>query len=473
MKRILYYSVVSMLLLSAACTKVLDKSPVSSIPEENYYRNTAEVETGVLGAYAALRAVYNYDYVIAGLRSDDSYISDAEGDMNQIDGFGENTSNSYIASYWQNSYYVIKQCNTVLKYLNNVTDATSKANFEGEVKFLRAHMYFNLVRLWGAVPLVTSAVAYNDPALYQKADTAGVYAQIIADLTVAMQQLPGSWDVTEAGRVNSYAAKGMLAKVQLTRKNYAAARVLLQDLVTTPGPCQLLPSFKSVFGTGNEMNAEILYAVRFKSNANGVGNFFTYDLDKLTGAVGFRSASDYRGRYVTADSVRKNTTFLIYASTTGSLSYYDGGKYQDAGSLKYDGGADFVVLRYADILLMYAEVVNEMDGTDAGPAPADALTQFNRIRTRAGVPVYTATSSAVKTRDAFRTAIKAERRLEFGIEDQRWFDLLRWNDAVTVMNAHFVTRGLTATMAAYQVLYAIPQREIDISNGVLKQNTGY
>ena len=473
MKPILYLYIIGLLVLAVSCSKALDKSPISSIPEEEYYRNDDEVQTGVLGAYAALRNVYNYDYVIAGLRSDDSYISESEGDMNQIDGFSENTSNSYIASYWQHSYFAVKQCNTVLKYLGNVIDAANKARFEGEARFIRAHMYFNLVRLWGAVPLVTTAVAYNDPALFQKADTAAVYAQIITDLTAAINLLPGIIQPTDAGRVSSYAAKGMLAKVQLTRKNYGAARILLQDLVTTPGPCQLLPSFKNVFGTGNEMNAEIMYAVRYKSNANGVGNDFTYNLDKATGAVGFRSASDYRGRYVTADSARKNTTFAMYASTTGSISYYNAGKYLDPGSLRYDGGADFIVLRYADILLMYAEVVNEMDGTDAGPAPADALTQFNRIRTRAGVPVYTATSATVRTKDAFRTAIKAERRLELGVEDQRWYDLLRWNDAVAIMNAHFTTRSLTSVMAAHQVLYAIPQREIDVSNGVLKQNFGY
>jgi len=149
------------------------------------------------------------------------------------------------------------------------------------------------------------------------------------------------------------------------------------------------------------------------------------------------------------------------------------GKYQDPTALKNDGGADFIVLRYADILLMYAEVVNEMDGTAAGPAPAGALTQFNRIRQRAGVPVYVATATQVATQAAFRTTIKAERRREFAIEDQRWYDLLRWGDAVTAMNAHFTSRALPNTVEAFQVLYPVPQREIDISNGVMPQNPGY
>src|SRR4051812_45828098 len=109
---------ISLLLLSltvwCGCSKSLNRKPVSALTEETYYKTTEEVETGVIGAYAALRDVYNLDYILAGLRSDDSYISAAEGDINQIDGFGERSTNSYVASYWQTAYFTIKQCNTVL-----------------------------------------------------------------------------------------------------------------------------------------------------------------------------------------------------------------------------------------------------------------------------------------------------------------------------------------------------------------------
>ncbi|MBS1565515.1 MAG: RagB/SusD family nutrient uptake outer membrane protein [Bacteroidetes bacterium] len=476
MKHMIYYICLSLSLplLIAGCSKALDKKPVSGLTEESYYRNTDEVETAVIGTYAALRDVYNLDFILAGLRSDDSYISEAEGDMNQIDGFGERSTNSYVAAYWQTAYFTIKQSNTVLKYLGNVTDAQKKTLFEGEAKFIRAHMYFNLVRLWGDVPLVTTDVAYNDPKLYVRTNKDSVYNQIIADLQAAIQKLPASWDATVVARATSYAAKGMLAKVYMTQKNYNAARVLLQDLVDNPGPLQLLSSYKNVFGLNNEMNAEVMYAVRYKSNSNGLGNIFTYNFDKVSGSPGYRSASDFRGSavFVTADSVRKSTTFLTGGDY--GTSYYDVGKYQDPTALKNDAGADFIVLRYADILLLYAEVVNELDGTAAGPAPAAALTQFNRIRTRAGVPTYVNNASQVATQSAFRTTIKAERRRELGIEDQRWYDLLRWGDAITAMNAHFVARGLTTHVVQdYQALYPIPQREIDISNGVMKQNNGY
>jgi len=167
----------------------------------------------------------------------------------------------------------------------------------------------------GDVPLIITSVDYNDPRLFVRTNKDTVYNQIIADLQLAVQQLPASWDISEVARVTRYAARGMLAKVYLTRQNYAAARPLLQDLVDNPGTYQLMPSYKNVFGLNNEMNAETMYSVRYKSNSNGLGNTFTYSMDKVSGSPGFRSASDLRGSaiYVTADSVRKSTTFLTGA----------------------------------------------------------------------------------------------------------------------------------------------------------------
>ncbi|KAI9435217.1 RagB/SusD family protein [Russula earlei] len=417
---------------------------------------------------------------MAGLRSDDSYISTAEGDINQVDGFIEYPTNSYVANYWQTSYFAILQCNTVLNYLNNVTDSTRKKYFEGETKFIRAHMYFNMVRLWGSVPLITTLVGYND--VTPRADSATIYNQIIADFKTAIQYLPASWDASQAARATVGAAKGMLAKVYLTQKNYAAARPLLLDLLQNPGTYQLMPSYKNIFGVSNEMNAEVMYAVRYKSNSNGLGETYTYNMDKVSGSVGFRSASDLRGSsvYVTADSIRKNVTFLTGGDY--GTSYYDGGKYLDPSAPKNDAGVDFIVLRYADIVLMYAEVVNEMDGATPLTAadatnPLSRLYQLNLVRKRANPAatslVYAYNNAAVNTQASFRTTIKAERRREFAIEDMRWYDLIRWGDAVTVMNAHFATRALTNVVLPYQVLYPVPQREIDISNHVITQNQGY
>src|SRR4051812_46630874 len=116
-------------LLAGGCKKFINQQPVSTLDAENFYRNTEEVETGVFGAYASLRGVYNFDYILAGLRSDDSYISTSDGDINQIDGFIEIPTNSYISNYWQNAYFAIKQSNTVLKYLGNVTDAAKRDRF--------------------------------------------------------------------------------------------------------------------------------------------------------------------------------------------------------------------------------------------------------------------------------------------------------------------------------------------------------
>ncbi|HSC37774.1 MAG TPA: RagB/SusD family nutrient uptake outer membrane protein, partial [Chitinophagaceae bacterium] len=396
---------------------------------------------------------------------------------NLIDGFKEGPTNSYVAQYWQDAYYAIKQCNTVLKYIDRVTDTTKKKYFEGEARFIRAHMYFNLVRLWGDVPLVTTDVAYNDTSYFHRVNAGAVYNQIVADFSAAVQKLPPSWDATETARVSTYAAKGMLAKVYLTLKNYPAARILLQDLLDNPGTYALQSSYKNIFGLRNEMNNEIMYAVRYKSYSNGMGENYTFNMDKVSGSVGYRSAGDFRGTtlWPAADSIRKSATFSTGGSVYGS-DYYNVAKYIDPTAPKNDAGADFIVLRYADILLMYAEVVNEIDGAPAS-ATAPSLVALNRVRQRANPAattlVYLYTSTAVKTQDAFRTTIKAERRREFGMEDQRYYDLLRWNDAVTAMNAHFSYRGISVVVQPYQVLYPVPQREIDISGHIITQNPGY
>jgi len=500
--------ILPILIILAGCSKFLDRQPNSINTEASYYQNTTQVETGVIGCYASLRDVYNLDFILAGLRSDDAYISQSDGDINTIDFFSEETTNSYVESYWKAAYNSIKQCNVVLKYLGNVTDSIKKLQFEGEVRFIRAHMYFNLVRLYGAVPLVLNEVPYNDTlSSIKRIDPSIVYRQIISDFDSAIIKLPLVSNPAQVGRVNVYAAKGMLAKVYLTLGNnlnqpypnpyYDSSKTLLLDLLNNPGQYQLLPNYTSVFGVNNEMNPEIIYAVRYQSNANGIGNYFTYDMEHLPGSPGFKAASDFRGNtpFPAADVIRFNQTFIpvsITSSTTGitGISYFCGGKYQDPNSVQNDGGSDFIVLRYADIIMMYAEVENEINGNTPLTA-ADAtnftsrLYQLNRIRTRASesvpanVPVYAYNSSSVKTQASFRTTLQAERRREFGEEDQRWYDLLRWGPIVfrTNINKHLVATKAADTLTdVHQMIYAIPQREIDIANGygiIMPQNPGY
>jgi hypothetical protein len=451
---------VGMALMLGGCNKFLDQTPVSTLAEANYYRNTAELKTAVIGCYSALLPLYNDNYIVVDLRSDDTYVSEAEGDHNQIDGFSERSTNSYLGKYWTESYFVIRQTNTVLKYLDNVTDSVSKRHFEGEAKFLRAHMYFNLVRLWGSVPLVTTSIAYNDSIAITQVPAAVTYEQIISDLKDAAGLLPVSWAANESSRVTTHVAKAMLAKVYLTRKDYASARPLLADLITSPGNFKLQPAYRNVFGIGNETNSEIMYSVRYRANSNGMGQEFTYNYARLTGSQNMRISRDLRNVFVTADSQRRNMTI------TQDGSYYLPGKFLDPGAPVKDAGADYIILRYADVILMYAEVLNETEGPSS-----DALAQLNKIRARAGVTQYTTTQLA--TQDVFRNAVKLERRLEFGTEGHRLFDLIRWGDLETAMNAAFVTLGRTARLQSYQNLYPIPQREIDITNGKLRQNSGY
>ena len=485
----IFLIIISISILSIGCTKFIDKQPQSFYTQDNFYKDSSQIEAGVIGCYASLRNVYNLDYILAGLRSDDAYISESDGDINQIDFFSETTTNSYVQSYWQAAYFTINQCNTVLKYLDTIKDPIKKNQYEGELKFIRAQMYFNLVRLYGDIPLVLNTISYTDSSAFKRVNKDTVYNYIIKDFQVAIQKLPIMSDPSQIARVNLYAAKGMLAKVYLTQQNYQDSKVILTDLLNNSGPYKLLSDYRSVFGINNEMNPEVMFAVRYQANSNGMGNYFTYSMAHLSGSPGFRAATDFRGStpFPEADSLRKYQTFVVSTSSTGSKSYYCGGKYQDLNSAQNDGGSDFIVLRYADIILMYAEVENEINGNTLltvadATNPSSRLYQLNRIRTRAcgsipaAVPVYVYSSTSVKTQSGFRSTLKAERRRELGEEDQRWYDLIRWGDAVSVMNSHFLTRAINTVIDNHQTVYPIPQREIDIASGYgykMDQNSGY
>lgn len=456
---ILVFSILS------GCKKFLDQKPISSLVQEAYYSNTSEVETGVISCYDGLQQVYDIEYKTTEVRSDNNGNNalPIEGDWGAVIKFIDAPSTYFNLDFWQRSYNVIARCNLVLQYLDNVEDPVSKNYFEGEAKFIRSLMYFNLVRLYGEVPLITSSIKYNDTEKFKRVPVAQVYDQIKTDLQTAMSMLPASWTNAQGlARVNKYAAQALAGKVYLTLKDWANAKSQLEPLATG-STYQLMPSFSDVFDLTKEMNKEIIFSVRYKSNSGGEGNTFSYIYTANGDARYIRGAASYLALFVTADSVRKRVTF----STSNALC----GKFLDPTAPKMDAGNDFPVIRFADVLLMYAEALNEIDA-----APTDAnLIPLNKVRQRAGagLSLYTALGN---TQVSIRDAIDRERRLEFGFENSRWYDIARKEPAVaaTLMNNFLTEAGYTnINVQPYRILYPIPQNEIDLGSGVLTQNPGY
>ena len=450
-----------MILSFTGCKKFLDEKPISNLIEETYYRNTDEVETGVIACYDGLQKVYDIEFKLTEIRADNTSGVSLEGDWGAIKFFRDAPSNFFLLDFWQRSYNTIARCNLVLKYLDNVTDPVKKKYFEGEAKFIRSLMYFNLVRLYGDVPLLTASIKYNDFEKFKRISKAQIYTQLKTDLLTSVDACPPSWPTAQLARATRGASQALLAKVYLTLKDYPNAKLQLDPLVGTNfkgSTYQLNPSYAAIFSTASEMSKEIIFAVRYKASANGEGNSFSYEYSNNGDARNVKASAPYQALFEAAD-VRKASTFN---SANGLCT-----KFLDATAPQRDAGNDFPVIRFADVLLMSAEVANELSATPGN----DVLTPLNEVRSRAVASIYNATN--LNTKEA---AILKERKLEFGFENQRWYDLVRLEESntISILNAYLVATGNSnITVPAFRLIYPIPQTEIDLSKGNLSQNTGY
>ena len=445
-----------------ACQKdFLELKPLSQPNVDNFYKTANDFGNAVNGAYDALQSANQYggDFnTLIETRSDnvlDNDPSSSAGLRYNIDRFIEPTTNSVLRDTWGSLYTGINRCNLILDKIDAITiDAPLKARYKGEAQFIRALSYFNLVRLWGKVPLVLTAGTTTDARSYTRNEIADIYTAIEKDLTAAAAGLPVSYTGTDVGRATSGAAKGLLGKVYVTEKKYDLAVTTLKELVSGT-TYQLLPNVADVFAVNNKNNAELLFAVKFKKGGLlGEGHGSWYGT-----SIGDNIEPSLRAAFSPGD---KRLPLTVQVPVPTSINAVPR-KFYDELSATSDVGNDFPVLRFADVLLLYAEAVNEVGYQATG----DAFTALNRVRNRAGVPAYTAADLANK--EAFRTAVIKERRLELALENDRWFDLIRTGTAVEAIKVTGIT------MPAYRVYYPIPQSEIDVYNNktTFPQNEGY
>lgn len=447
-----------------SCKKFLDEKPISNLIEQSYYRNTEEVETGVIACYDGLQKVYDIEFKLTEIRADNTSGVSLEGDWGAIKFFRDAPSNFFLADYWQRSYNTIARCNLVLKYLENVSDPVKKKYFEGEAKFIRSLMYLNLVRLYGDVPLLTASIQFDDFEKFKRISKTEVYNQVKTDLLTSVDYCPPSWPTAQVARATKAAAQALLAKVYLTLKDYPNVKAQLAPIVGANfkgSAYQLNPSYAAIFSTASEMSKEILFAVRYKASANGEGNSFSYEYTNNGDARNVKASAAYQALFEATD-VRKASTFN---AANGLCT-----KFLDATAPQRDAGNDFPVIRFADALLMYAEASNEL-----APTPTnDVLGPLNEVRARAVASPYN--SIGLNTKELARDAIFKERKLEFGFENQRWYDLVRMDQATTiaVLNAYLAATGNpNITVPAYRLIFPIPQTEIDLSKNNLSQNPFY
>lgn len=474
-KKIIIYGI-PMLLLSMVITSCkksfVDITPRGIVPVTTYYTTEIDIRNALTGTYSSLRPIYNEQYGFGELPSDNAQTyGESEVLYGEQDKLTWAATSINLQNAWARFYATIAYANIVLEHVGTppMTEA-NRNSYTGQAKFLRALMYFNLVRMYGGVPLILKEITSETEALsYNRSPAAAVYAQIEKDLTEAAAVLPAAYTGSDIGRATSTAANALLGKVYMYQNKFTEAESTLATVSANAGT--LLP-YDQIFGQGKDNNRDIIFSVQYLGGGFGEGNTFARSfvpqpsgttITAVTGNSNNSGTPDLYNAFEAGDN-RRNTAIGVYSA--GTLVYYYAKKfvYQSVGA-NSEGDNDWPVLRYADIILLYAEALNENNKTP------DALTQLNLVRSRSGLAAKTGLSQI----DA-RTAIRNERRVELCFEGERWFDLIRWNIMVTVMQAHKTNyvpaNGSIGNVLPTLSLYPIPRREITL-NPNLTQNPGY
>lgn len=437
-----------------SCTKELDQKPITEKDLKNFLTNEKETEEYVISIYGSLQrnGLYGLQLpALAEIPSDNTYDEVPANDggiYGDLDQFKAISTNDMIDANWLQSYITIQRANVVLNRIDNISYASSvtKNARKGEAQFIRSLMYFNMVRLYGDVPL--TATETMNPNLYfgtGRTASAIVYQQIITDLKDAITNLPPT--TTQQGRVIKTAAQALLGKVYLTQKNYRLAKEQIDAVVASP--LHGLVAIETLFALNNENNKEIIFSVQFAAGVNGNTEGSTMyqqysPSGTVSGAKGHNLPTKELYNLYTASDKRKTNYVGL---STGGVPFNN--KLKKPATIA-DGASDFVVLRFADVLLMKAEIENELDNHDAVAGP------LNEVRNRAGLLNTTATTKA-----QLKTAIDLERRLELVGEGHRWFDLLRNGNAVSTMNTWFSSQNIPITISEKNLLMPIPQSQIN------------
>lgn len=479
---IIYRAAALVLLLSSCGKGFIDLKPISTITTDNFYKTEEDFKNAVNGAYNALRTggTYGVDsYIFAEIRSDNSIpvASGSVTDQDEFDRFYIRTTNPFINNRWSNSYTAISRCNAILDRITPVAMSDAlKARYIGEAKFLRALFYFNLVRTFGDVPLVLKEITNgNEGYEYGRNARAEVYAQIEKDLTEAAAALPPSYTGADVGRATAGAARAILGRVLLAQKKFAPAAVELKAVIDL-GQYALVPVYANFFVVNNKNNKEAIFDVQYRSGGIGQGNPWPNSFAPqnsgnaviMFGGDGNNAPTDdLLNEYEAGDQRKDATIATSYVNANGvTIPGNFVKKYRDVPGIKNDNGNNIPIIRYADVLLMYAECLNEAGYVAGG----DAFNYLNEVRNRAGLADLTA--AEVPDQAAFRLAMEHERRVEFAFENLRWYDLVRTDRAITVLNGKSTQINLVNPVTPQNQVFPIPQSQIDINSSKITQNEG-
>ncbi len=462
MKKILVLASLATLLMTSCGDSFFDLEPASSVTIDKVYKTASDYNVAVIGCYAKLQSQVNFYTECCEYRSDNlSLDAPTAGtqDRYDIDHFTEKPSNGILSSYWANFNNNVYRCNLLLDQIDGANFAENlKKQYKGEAMFIRALNYFNMYRIWGGIPATKHVVSAAEALKVARYSDEQMFDLIAGDLKeiVDNNYLPETYSSADMGRATSGAAKALLGKVYLTFHKWTEAKDILSQLI---GKYQLVSPIAQVFNVDNKNNNEIIFAVHFNKEIEGEGHSYWYNLTNASDDT--NQTSSLLNTFPTGDTRKDLITYVQVEKNVRLMN-----KFYDTKSPTFKTvGNDQILLRYADVLLMYAEALNEIQ-YDASEGSL-ALKYLNAVRQRAGISNLTA--KQLPTQDKFRKGILVERQREFPYEGQRWFDLVRMGFAKSVMAENGVE------IKDYQLLFPIPQQEIEkVGNkSIFWQNPGY
>ncbi|GAC1372326.1 MAG: RagB/SusD family nutrient uptake outer membrane protein [Hymenobacter sp.] len=496
------------LLLATGCQKdLLDKVNPNAPSTAQFWKSQDDAVKGVYACYSGIQqyACYGHSWQFITARSDESYSQSPFVELAIFTRFIQTNNNFFISSFAWNDYYrTIYRTNQVLTHVPDIQmDATLKKRLLAETRFVRALMYFDLDSFFGNVPLILTESVVTTRA--KQATPAEVEAQVIADLQAAIPDLPLTYSGADKGRATKGAAQALLAKMYMQQRKWAEASALFQQIIDSK-TYSLVPSYLDNFTEANENNSESLFEVQYTGSVLDVGQGQDnasasegYDRPNFFGPPIY-SFSDVQPRRWLLDAYTDSTVALAPGSTKNhqidprrdisiissiNPDRFYGKTFQELGynpnqqywrkSLNdrtrttpenFTSGINFRVIRYADVLLLQAEALNELG------QPAAAVPLVNQVRQRVGLAPIVA---ANYTQNSLRLYMRNERGRELAGEGQRWFDILRWGlldnqaglDDLKTRDGDFANFVLGKSK-----LLPIPQSDIDIDPNI-KQNPGY
>jgi starch-binding outer membrane protein, SusD/RagB family len=481
-------SCLGLCLFTLGCQPELNLAPISNKSTATFYKTEADASTALTAAYSVLQtSIYIAETILTPttVASDDGVpFLTGNADRRALWTYNISTNNTWTSAPWASSYSGIQRANVVINNVPQIKMNTSlRDRYVAEAKFLRALHYFNLVRFYGGVPLVSEEVTILENAQISRASVEEIYKFIEKDLLEAETVLPNAYPVSEAGHATKGSANGLLSKVYLTwagtfkGSEYWSKAAAKAKEVIDGGNYDLWQNFDEAFEIKNRGGKESVFEVTYVTDVLGQqhstywaprgaayvpGNGFgTIRVSKSLWESFSPTDKRISGSFLTND-IRNPAVKLTVENPDPSLalSFW---KLTDLTSKVFGGnGKSFPYMRFSEVLLIFAEALNEVSN---GPT-SEAYKAINRVRTRAGLSDLSGLSQA-----QFKDAILLERRLELSHEGHRWFDLVRTGRLLEAVSKE-VSFGRNPTIKAHHVLFPIPQREID-ANSKLVQNAGY